>query len=230
MSGDIERADAVDIDDTLSECKESTWGKKVDGQFVIDGFKFKGKQPFRKAKELLVKGAQSEIDGVKFKVLDARNKGIELEIDIEILENAKHGVDIRGLAVVKFYGPNKRKENVVTITKSKESDIKYVTILAQKIIKPLIKKFLSVDDQLIGEDVSETSERGKMVKPIKCQNCEKTFNTVAGLKGHETKMHKKKSGNIVIEDKDINTEFVLTEDETDEDSNIRKKEVYKQMH
>ena len=50
MSGDIERADAVDIDDTLSECKESTWGKKVDGQFVIDGFKFKGKQPFRKAK------------------------------------------------------------------------------------------------------------------------------------------------------------------------------------
>ena len=49
-----------------------------------------------------MKGAQSEIDGVKFNVLDARNKGIELEIDIEILENAKHGVDIRGLAVVKF--------------------------------------------------------------------------------------------------------------------------------
>ena len=193
MSGDNKRDDIDDSDDTMSEYNESNWGKKVDGEFVIDGFKLKGKQPFRKAKEglqeLLVKGSKSEIDGIKFKVLDARNKGIELELDIEILENAKNGVDERGLAVVKLYGPNKRKENVVTVTKSKGSDIKYVIVLAQKIIKPLIKQFLGVNDQLIGQDVSETLGRDKLVKPVNCQICEKTFKTVAGLKVHNTKIH-----------------------------------------
>ena len=32
-----------------TEYDESTWGKNVDGEYIIDGFKFKGKQSFRKA-------------------------------------------------------------------------------------------------------------------------------------------------------------------------------------
>ena len=61
--------------------KESTWGKKIDGEVIIDDYKFKGRQPFRRAKcemeKLMVKGRQSEVQGLKFKVLDDREEGIK---------------------------------------------------------------------------------------------------------------------------------------------------------
>ena len=94
---------------------------------------------------MLQRGTQSEISGFIYKVLDRRIKGIELEIEIEISESSKKGVDSRGVAVAKLYGPNKKKENTVTVTKSKDNDIKFVNILALKIIKPLIDNILSSD-------------------------------------------------------------------------------------
>ena len=132
-----------EIDESPTEYDESTWGKKVEGQFVIDGFKFKGKQSFRKTKEdlekLMKRGVKGEINGYEFKILDARLKGIELEVDLQIIEN-KNGIETTGVGIIKLYGPNKRKENSITVTKSKRSDIKYVKIIAEKIIRPLIKK------------------------------------------------------------------------------------------
>ena len=107
-----------------TEYDESTWGKNIDGVYVIDGFKFKGKQSFRKAKEdlekQLVKGAKGEINGAEFIVLDARLKGIEIEADIQIIEKNKTGIENRGVAMVKLYGPNERKENSITVTKRKK--------------------------------------------------------------------------------------------------------------
>ena len=135
--------DTDDMNDTsdaiMREYKEETWGKKVDGEDITDGYKFRGKQPFRKAKEglekLLVRGAKFDDGNLKFIVKDARDKGIEREVDIEM-----------NVAVVKLYGPNKRKENVVTVTKSKQSDVKFVTLMAKKAIRQLIKKFLGVEN------------------------------------------------------------------------------------
>ena len=46
---------------------------------------------------------------------------------MEIVEN-----DQSGLAVVKLYGPNAKKENVVMVTKSKESESKYVKNLLRR--------------------------------------------------------------------------------------------------
>ena len=67
FSNDTENEDEIE---SHPEYEESTWGKNVDGQFVIDGFKFKGKQPFRKAKEdlqkLMERGVKGEIDGYTF--------------------------------------------------------------------------------------------------------------------------------------------------------------------
>ena len=68
--------------------------------------------------------------------------------------NEKEKDNNRGVAIVKLYGPNKHKENTVTITKSKQSDIKFVTLMAQKVIKPLIKTFLGKEN---GEIVKELS-------------------------------------------------------------------------
>ena len=130
-----------DDDDTPTVYKEKKWGKEECGEYITDGFVFRGKQDFNKAleglKEVMKKGAKNEIGGIKFKVLDARKKGAGLEIDVEMVENGN-----RGVGVLKLYGPNAKKENVVTVTKSKESDNKYVTILAEKVIKPLMKKYL----------------------------------------------------------------------------------------
>ena len=99
-----------------------TWGKKVDGEDVIDGYKFRGRQPFKKAREelekLLVRGAKFDVGDTKCKVLDVREKGIELEVDIEMIQNEK---DSRGVAVIKLYGPNKKKENVVLVTKKSKA-------------------------------------------------------------------------------------------------------------
>ena len=65
----------------MREYKEETWGKAVDGEQITDGYKFRGKQPFRKAKEgleqLLVRDAKFDVGNIKCKVLDARDKGIE---------------------------------------------------------------------------------------------------------------------------------------------------------
>ena len=119
----------------MREYKEETWGKKVDGEDIIDGYKFRGKQPFLKAREglekLMVRGAKFEIGNQIFTVLDTRDKGIEREVDIQMNGNGK---DDRGIAVIKLYGPNKRKENVVTVSKSKQSDVRFVTLMANKAI------------------------------------------------------------------------------------------------
>ena len=112
MSGDIKG----DSDNTPTEYTEKIWGKDEGGEHIIDGFVFTGKRVFKKAvdglKEVMKKGAQNEICETKFKVLDARQKGAGLEIEVELVDKGS-----RGVGVVKLYGPNTRKEYVVTVTK-----------------------------------------------------------------------------------------------------------------
>ena len=209
------------IDDTPSEQTQKKWGKEDGGQFIIDGFTLKGKHSFKKAKDglagLMKKGVQSDVDGFKFRVLDSRFKGAGQEIDVEIIDNG-----IRGVGVIKLYGPNKSKEYVVMVTKSKGSDNKYVIILAGKVVKPLMKKFLN--DDLPIEESKEMSDDERMTKsPFKCPHCEKTLNSSPGLKGHVNKMHKNtfKKENIETKNglKDID-EDVLLSDTTEVDDNL----------
>ena len=86
MYDDIQTDKTDYVDD---EFKISTWGKKVDGEFIVDGYKFRGRQPFRRAKEglekLMVRGCQGEVDVLNYKVLDDKNKGVEKEVDVRTL-------------------------------------------------------------------------------------------------------------------------------------------------
>ena len=177
--------------------KESNWGKLIDGQFVIDGYKFRGRQSFTKAKEGLkdsfTKGSQHEIEGIKFRILDARQKGVENEIELEVEDNIKNGIENRGMAIVKLYGPNKRKECVVTVTKSKDSDVIFVQIIAQMVVKPYLNKFLTSENlgQLMDIDI-----QSDLHKKIICNKCEKIFDTTQGLKIHMSKMHVQQSRSL----------------------------------
>ena len=171
-----------------SEYKESNWGKQVDGQFVVDGYKYKGRQSFGIAKEglkdFLLKGSKHEIDGIKFRVLDVRQKGIEHEIEIEVEEDAKNRIDHRGIGIVKLYGPNKRKEYVVTVTKCKDSDIEFVQIVAQSIVKPCMNKYLDVNSH---ESMNISDYQTDCQS--KCVKCDKVFNMEQGVKIHMSKIH-----------------------------------------
>ena len=54
------------------------------------------------------------LEGLKetMPVLDARKKAVDIEIEIEMNEKNKKGV-----ALLKLYGPNKRKEYVLTVSR-----------------------------------------------------------------------------------------------------------------
>ena len=182
-----------DIVDIQSEYTEKKWGKEDAGEFIVDGFTFKGKHVFKRAKdglvELMKKGVQSEVEGNKFKVLDTRSKGNGLEIDVETSDKG-----VRGVAVLKLYGPNKEKDYTVMVNKRKNSEHKYVILLAEKIVKPLMKKYLSIDGSGKEENPDKPSEEGSPKNPFQCSYCEKVFKSNPGLKSHVTRMHKKNQG------------------------------------
>ena len=166
---------------------EKIWTRD-DGQ--IDGYVFKGRRAFGKVceglKSIMQKGIEKEVEKVKFKALDSKIQGAGLEIIVEVKTN-RH----RGTALLKVYGPKEdsKKENSVTVTKIKDSDSKYIVILAEQIIKPLMNGYLTGDIE-ISENTNNLSESGsKMMKKFKCSFCDKICKTAGGLKGHTTKMH-----------------------------------------
>lgn len=180
---------------------EKVWTRN-DG--LIDGYVFKGKRSFGPAliglKNIMQKGEDEEIENVKFKALDFQPRGSGLEFTVEVKVNKD-----RGVAILKVYGPKEdmKKENSVTITKSKGSESKYVVILAEKVIKPLMNGYLSGDFQILENlqnPIKSTS------KNFKCNFCEKSCKTERGLKGHITKKHlnfKENENQNKIEPKDV---------------------------
>ena len=192
LPGPSNKMDNGATDDVPSQYKEKKWGKTEDGEYIIDGFTFRGKKPFAKVvvglRELFKKGIEREIDEYedisKVKALDVREKGNGLEMDIEITEK-----DGRGVAVLKLYGPNSRKENVVMVTKCKQSDSKFVTILAEKFIKPWMKKKLNNEPMDISKLKKSVSAKGKRIAVYTCPYCDVTSHSSPGLKGHITKKH-----------------------------------------
>ena len=69
------------------------------------------------------------------------------------------------------------------VTKSKQSESKFVTVLAERIVKPLIAGYCS----------KKTShESSKKDDLLKCPFCDKTSTSSPGMKGHITKMHQGK--------------------------------------
>ena len=92
---------------------------------------------------------------------------------------------------------------MVTIFRSKGSEPEYVVILAEKILKPIMKGILQGDSKIITmlKDVKKSaSVKGKLVNRYKCPHCDKRSYSKPGLKGHITKMDAWKSKTTSIED------------------------------
>ena len=90
---------------------------------------------------------------------------------------------------MKLYGPSsKKKENVVMVTKYKESDSKYVLKLTENVVKPMMQKMLNQVETKISIKKS-VSSKIKRQTLLKCPFCEVTSHSSPGLKGHITKKH-----------------------------------------
>ena len=170
------------------EYKEKKWGREEGSGYITDGYTFRGKGLFSKAweglKVMMKKGVQNEIGTIKFKALDVRKKGTGIEVDVEIVENGN-----RGVAVLKLFGLNSKKENVIMVNKSKESDNNQVIILGQKIVKPLIKKLAGEKRGTLSDSADSKTINDTKTEELKCKFCDKTSFSSPGLKGHVTKMH-----------------------------------------
>ena len=185
--------------------KIKKWGKNIDGEFIVDGYSYKGRKPFLKVlegfKSMMTKGFVGDVNGVKINVKDSRIIGAELAIDIECSQNNN-----RGLAVLKLYGPSTKKQNVIMATKSKGSDAKYVVMLAEKVIDTLVEQFLNdgnVDKNLDETKVSEKEKNNKR------NFCDKTTQTNVGLKRHITKMHRNEILNQIEQTGDDNSSSIV---------------------
>ena len=184
-------------EDSPSLYREKIWGGTEGGEYIIDGYTLRGKKAFGKAREglyeYLKKGVARDVNGIKLKALDVRKNGAGIDIEVELVEN-----NARGIGVVKLYGPSLKNENVIMVSKSKQSEHKYVKTLADKVIKPLIRDFLADNIDLNDSEESLTDSEAESLPPpvvFKCPFCDKTSYSSPGLKCHVTKMHKGKTLN-----------------------------------
>ena len=176
-----EEDDLQDVQEEVETYYEENFWPKDDKESC--GFTFKGKKKiFNKAVENLVicfknKGKLKEMAKLTFKTMDNRKTKNGSEIDVEITKNKE-----RGIAVLKIFGP--KKESTIMINKSKKHDVKFVSILAVEIIKPLLDKFIS------GEGWKDlfTKSTSNVQKHL-CKKCDKSFVSVNNLKIHMKKYH-----------------------------------------
>ena len=164
---------------------EKKWYKSNNGkEDTVTGYSLRGGQMLKHAvigiKETLQRGVNKTFEDTNVLVLDTRKNGVALDIEVQVMLKSE-----RGVAMIKLYGPyspQDKKENVIMVTKNKRSNEKFVTILAEKIVKPMIDGF-----------VKEEYEGVKQEDNL-CSICEKAFKSSTGVKSHMTRMHKGKSG------------------------------------
>ena len=136
----VNSGDEVDNEEAKSVYKENFWPAKPEEP---KGFTFKGKSKMmgyvtEKAKTVLNKGSENEIGKIKFKVLDSKKIGASNQVTVEVADS-----EGRGISIVDFWGPNKRKECTIMIKKTRDHEERFVKILAKQIIQPMLDCLIS---------------------------------------------------------------------------------------
>ena len=172
-------------DKTQKTYRESYWPAKPE---TPKGYTYKGKSKLmshitEKIKSVLKKGTTKEIGNIKIDVLDSKPLGGALQVTIK-MSNKKES----GIALIDFWGPNKRKECTIMIKKSKDYDELFVNILAKQVIQPCLDCLIqgkTLDSLLVntGRKTSRTQQK------YKCDICDKYFDSNKYLKIHKTQIH-----------------------------------------
>ena len=175
-----------DVKDKIQPFAEKVWFKNDGTNSIVTGYTLRGRQKFKASVEgfidIFKKGFSSTINGIDFRVLDIRKVGVAHEVEVQMKDKNETGI-----AMLKLYGPydqKVKKDNVVMIQKRKQNDEKFVSMLAEKIVKPLIHDFAK------REEIEVDIEKEKSPNMFKCSQCEKTSTSLAGIKVHVTRKHK----------------------------------------
>ena len=70
------------------------------------------------------------------------------------------------------------------VINSKASEYKYVILLAEKILKPLMKKYLSNDGFGTEEVPNKPADEKSPKNPFQCSQCITVFKPISGVKSH----------------------------------------------
>ena len=174
--------DIIDDEDKPKEYEKRVWGENG------DGYSYLGKQkPFTQAveglKDILKMDSKNELSytlgSTRFTVLKSRKIPYGNESTIEVEKG-----DEKGNAVLKFFGPNTKKEYKITISKSKGGSNEHVQIASESVVSPLLKSFLL--GQKWGDLKSVRIEKERLT----CDVCNKDYSSERYLKVHKTRMHK----------------------------------------
>ena len=170
------------FDDSPTYYLEKKWYKTSGSEESVTGYSLRGGQRLKNAviglRETLKRSVKKTLNETHIRVVDTRKNGVAWDIEIEIMLKLE-----RGYAMVKLYGPydqKDKKDNVIMVTKNKRSHVKFVEILAEKVIKPLITEFVK----------EEIEEEEKEEDKNTCSVCGRTFKSPAGLKTHTTIKHR----------------------------------------
>ena len=155
--------------------KMGCWGGE-EKEYSFGGKRKDFAQATLEIKRLFFTNKEYEISGIKLALVsknkDEKGTGQNFLISVE-----KTGE--KGKAMLKTWDKNTKKEYKMVVLKAKESDLKYVRMLAG-VIKILLDKNIS------GEGWSEM----KSVNKVKCETCGKLFSSERYMKTHATRMHK----------------------------------------
>lgn len=181
-----------DTDEKVSEYEENSWSNEPEDEPI--GFSFKSKKrlftkAFDNIKTHFKKGRKQNINSVGFKVLNSRNIPHGKEIEMEITkENEK------GIALLKMFGPNRKKQCTIVVNNSQKSYSTFASVLAGDIIKPLLDSFISGEGWIKVFNSPKTQiPKEQNSKDYKqkhaCKECTKKFAYEKALKNHIEKVH-----------------------------------------
>ena len=171
MSKKFENVDdsVEDEEDFIGEIKnaKSRDNKKYkvkiwpEGEEDPKGYSIKGKSDsFKKAvdciKKVLVKQTEKDFQEMKIEILDKRKIPYGNEADVRVSHDNN-----KGITVLKNFEGKKNKENTITVNKDKNSDTKFVKILAEKVIIPIVDKLIE------GESLHEILRSSVVRKNVK---------------------------------------------------------------
>ena len=182
---------------------EKCWNKEDDEPV---GYTYKGKKNvFVKAVEnitiTLKKGVQKQMKKLQFKILNARKSKNGTDMDVELTRDTD-----RGIAVLKVFGPNTRKECTLMIDKAKKHEAKFVKMLAEVVIRPMLDAFIS------GEGWSNLFVKN-CSKGFNCKICDKGFVSQKNLSNHIEKYHSGVQSKLILEESEADGSNITFEKE-----------------
>ena len=168
--------------DKPKEYEEKSWG----GDEAL-GFSYSGKrssfvQAQIKIKELLKPNIEYSFENSVFSLTSMRKIPYGQEYLIEVNSGL-----VKGSSIIKFFGPNTKKEYKIAINKSKSNDVECVRVLSENIVKPLLDECLSGKGW---NNLQSTRLESKDENANKCKKCYKLFSSEKYLMVHNNEMHK----------------------------------------